>query len=122
MQKKGSKVYEGLTYTLTSWDVKTLLFLAQYMPDYYVLTTAIVRATGLPMLSWGTIHCLLAAISVHDAYNGYILSSWAHGASLWNDAIVNDYTLGLATISLRVGMPVNSAWASYLKVRVCQRM
>jgi glucoamylase len=95
--KKGSEVYESLTYALTSWAERTLLFLAEHMPEDYVLPMAIDRTTGLPVGPRGTIHCLVAAISVYDAYNGLIPPSWAHGASgpfskhRWNDTIVNDY-------------------------------
>ena len=91
--KKGSGVYESLSYALTSWAEKTLLFLAEHMPEDYVLTMAIDRTTGLPVGPRGTVHGLLAAISVHDAYNGYIPPSWAHGASRWNNTIVNDYNV-----------------------------
>ena len=97
--KKGSEVYESLTYTLTSWAERTLLFLAEHMPEDYVLTMAIDRTTGLPVGPRGTIHNLLAAISVYDAYNGLIPPSWAHGASghfskhQGNDTVVNDYNV-----------------------------
>jgi len=100
--KKGSEVYEGLTYALTSWAERTLLFLAEYMPEDYVLTMAIDRTTGLPVGPRGTIHCVVAAITVYDAYNGLIPPSWAHSASsrfsskhLWNDTLVDDYNVGL---------------------------
>jgi glucoamylase len=99
--KKGSEVYESLTYALMSWAERTLLFLAEHMPEDYVLPMAIDRTTGLPVGPRGTIHCLVAAISVYDAYNGLIPPSWAHGASgrfsskhQWNDTIANDYNVG----------------------------
>jgi glucoamylase len=95
--EKGSEVYERLTYVLTSWAERTLLFLAEHMPEDYVLTMAIDRTTGLPVGPRGTIHCVVAAISVYDAYNGLIPPSWAHGATnhSWNDSLVNDYNVGL---------------------------
>jgi glucoamylase len=79
--KKGSKVYEGLTYALTSWAEKALLFLAEHTPEDYVLTLDIDRVTGLPAGPRGAVQSLVAAISVYDAYNGLIPPSWAHGAS-----------------------------------------
>jgi glucoamylase len=98
---KGSEVYERLTYALTSWAERTLLFLSEYMPEDYVLTMAIDRTTGLPVGPRGTIHCVVAGISVYDAYNGLIPPSWAHGASgrfssrhPWNDTCANDYNVG----------------------------
>jgi glucoamylase len=99
--KKGSETYESLTYALTSWAEKSLLFLSEYMPEDYVLTMAIDRTTGLPVGPRGTIHCVVAAISVYDAYNGLIPPSWAHGAdgrfsskNPWNDTLVDDYNIG----------------------------
>jgi glucoamylase len=94
--KKGSRVYEGLTYALTSWAENALLFLAEHTPEDYVLTMAIDRVTGLPVGPRGTVHCVVAAISVYDAYNGLIPPSWPHCASgrfskhPWNDTLVND--------------------------------
>jgi glucoamylase len=98
--KKGSEVYERLTFALTSWAERTLLFLAEYMPEDYVLTMAIDRTTGLPVGPRGTIHCVVAGISVYDAYNGLIPPSWARGASgrfsklPWNDTLVTDCNVG----------------------------
>ena len=47
--KKGSEVYESLTYALTSWAERLLLFLSEHTPEDYVLTMAIDRTTGLPV-------------------------------------------------------------------------
>lgn len=101
--KKGSEVYESLTYSLMNWAERTLLFLAERMPEDFVLPMAIDRTTGLPVGPRATIHCLIAAISAYDAYNGLIPPSWTHGASgrrfsskhRWDDTIVNDYNVGL---------------------------
>jgi len=95
--KKGSEVYKSLTYALTSLAERTLLFLAEHMPEDYVLPMAIDRTTGLAVGPRGAIHCLIAAINVYDAYNRLIPLSWAHSASSrfskhrWNDTIVNNY-------------------------------
>jgi glucoamylase len=99
--EKGSEVYEGLTYALTSWAERTILFLAERTPEDYVLTMSIDRTTGLPVGPRGTIHSLAGAISVYDAYNGLIPPSWAHGGSgrfskhPRNDSLFNDYNVGL---------------------------
>ena len=102
MYKKGSEVYESLTNALMIWAERTLLFLAEHTPEDYVLTMTFDRKTGLPAGPRGTIHCLLAAISVHDAYNGFIPPSWVHGSNSrfsskhrWNDTTVNDYNVRL---------------------------
>jgi hypothetical protein len=98
--KEGSEVYESLTYALTSWAERTLLFLAEHTPEDYVLTLAIDRTTGKPVGPRGTVHCLVAAMSVHDVYNGLIPSSWVHGSGgrfskhPWDDNLVNDYNVG----------------------------
>ena len=88
-------MYESLTYALTSWAERTLLFLAEHMPEDYILTMAFDRTTGTPVGPRGTILGLLAAISAYDAYNGFIPPSWENGAgSRFNDTtIVNDYNV-----------------------------
>jgi len=62
---------------------------------------AVDHTTGLTVGPRGTIHCVVVAISVHDAYNGLIPPSWAHGACgrfssmrPWNDTPVEDYNVG----------------------------
>jgi glucoamylase len=98
--KKGSEVYEVMTYALTSWAEKALLFLAEHTPEDYVVTMAIDRATGLPVGPRGTVHSVVSAISVYDAYNGLIPPSWVHGASgrssmhPWNDTPNSNYNVG----------------------------
>lgn len=76
---KGSEVYESLTYAITSWAERTLLFVADHTPEDYVLPLAIDGTTGKPVGPRGAIHCLVAALSVYDAYNGLVPPSWAHG-------------------------------------------
>jgi glucoamylase len=98
--KKGTEVYERLTYALTGWAERTLLFVAEHTPEDYVLTLAIDRTTGKPVGPRGTVHCLVAAMSVRDVYNGMIPPSWADGTSgrfvhrPWDDTLVNDYNSG----------------------------
>ena len=87
--RKGSEVYESLTYALTSWAERTLLFLGDHTPEDYVLPLAIDRTTGDPTGPRGVIHCQSAVLSVYDAYNGLIPPSWAHGGYPWNDAELN---------------------------------
>ena len=96
--KKSSEVYESLTYALTSWAERLLLFLSEHTPEDYILTMAIDRTTGQPVGPRGTIHCVVAAISVFDAYNGLIPPSWAHGTGgrhPWTDGLFDDYNMGL---------------------------
>ena len=101
--KKGSEVYESLTYALTSWAERTILFIAEHTPEDYVLTLAIDRTTGQPVGPRGTVHCLVSAMSVHDVYNGLIPPSWAHGTSdsfskhPWNDTLVDDHNVGFGS-------------------------
>jgi hypothetical protein len=98
--KKGSEAYENLKYALTSWAERTILFIAEHTPEDLVLTLAIDRTTGQPVGPRGTVHCLVAAMSVHDVYNGLIPPSWPHGTSgrlskhPWDDTLVNDYNVG----------------------------
>ena len=89
------------------------------MPEDYVLSMAINRTTGFPVGPRGTIHCLVVAISVCDAYNGLTPPSCAHGASghfsymhRRNDTIMTIIMLGLAIISLGVG--ISSAALGFL--------
>jgi glucoamylase len=90
---KGSKVYSRLTYAITNWAERTLLFLSEHTPDDYVLPMAMNGTTGEPVGPRGTIHCLVAALSLYDAYNGLIPRSWAHGDRFtqgWNDTAINN--------------------------------
>jgi glucoamylase len=103
---KGSRVYESLTYAITNWAERTLLFLADYTPDDYVLPMTFHGTTGEPAGPRGLIHSQTAVLGVYDAYNGLIPPSWAHGGrlnqELWNksDTIINDYrNVGFGTDS-----------------------
>jgi len=90
--QKGSDVYERLTYAITSWAERTLLFVADHTPDDYVLPLAIDGTTGKPVGPRGALHCLVAALSVYDAYNGLVPPSWAHGGRLpQDDVVLNDH-------------------------------
>jgi glucoamylase len=92
---KGSEVYESLTDDITSWAERTLLFLADHMPDDYILPMAIEKTTGEPMGPRGTLHSLVAVLGVYEAYIGLIPPSWAHGRRLskgsWNFTVANNY-------------------------------
>jgi len=77
--KKGSEIYESLTYAIASCAEKILLFLTDYMPHDFVLPLAIDGATGKSVGPRGVLQNLAAVLSVHDAYNGLIPPSWAHG-------------------------------------------
>jgi len=76
--KKGSKIYESLTYAIASCAERILLSLTDYTPDDFVLPLAMDGATGKPVGPWGGLQNLAAALSVYDAYNGLIPPSWAH--------------------------------------------
>jgi hypothetical protein len=51
----------ALTYALTSWAGRTLLFLAEHMPEDHVLTMAIDPTTVLPVGPRGTIRRVVAS-------------------------------------------------------------
>ncbi|KAI0246449.1 Six-hairpin glycosidase-like protein [Lactifluus subvellereus] len=112
---KGSEVYESLTDDVTSWAERTLLLLADHTPDDYVLTQAIDRATGEPVGPRGTLHCLVSALSVYDAYNGFIPPSWAHGGRFfeepWNYNMTDNHD------NLQVGSGFERLAPSGVKVR-----
>jgi glucoamylase len=92
---KGSEVYESLTENIAGWAERTLLFLADYTPNDYILSMAIDRVTGEPVGPRGTLHSLVAAIGVFDAYNGFIPPSWAHGGRFfkesWNHTMTDNH-------------------------------
>jgi len=92
---KGSEGYERLTYAITSWAEKTILFVADHTPDDYVLTLAMDATTGEPVGPRGVLHCLVSAVSLFDAYNGLVPPSWAHGSRFSeqarNNSVVNNY-------------------------------
>jgi glucoamylase len=81
---KGSEVYESLTDSIRNWAEKTLLVLADHMPDDYVLSMAYDKVTWKPVGPRGNSHALVAALGVYDAYNGFIPPSWAHGGRFPN--------------------------------------
>ena len=74
---KGSHVYARLTDALRNWAEQTILFVAAHTPDDYVLRMAMDKDTAEPTGSRGIIHCLVASLSLHNAYNGLIPPSWA---------------------------------------------
>jgi glucoamylase len=92
---KGSEGYERLTYAITSWAEKTILFVADHTPDDYVLTLAMDATSGEPVGPRGVLHCLVSAISLYDAYNGLVPPSWAHGSRFSeqarNNTVINNY-------------------------------
>jgi glucoamylase len=67
---KGSEVYESLTDSIRNWAEKTLLVLADHMPDDYVLSMVFDKVTWMPVGPRGNSHPLVAALGVQDAYNG----------------------------------------------------
>lgn len=83
--RKRSREYAHLTDALRDWAEKTLLFVADHIPDDYVLPMAMDRTTAQPTGARGTIHCLIASLSVYNAYKGLVPPSWYNGYSK-NDA------------------------------------
>ncbi|KAH9969259.1 Six-hairpin glycosidase-like protein [Lactifluus volemus] len=81
---KGSEVYESLMDSIRNWAEKTLLVLADHMPDDYVLSMVFDKVTWRPVGPRGNSHALVAALGVYDAYNGFIPPSWAHGGRFPN--------------------------------------
>ena len=81
---KGSEIYESLTDSITNWAENTLLFLADHMPDDYVLSMVFDKVTWKPVGPRGNAHALVAALGVYDAYNGFVPPSWAHGGRFPN--------------------------------------
>ena len=79
--RKSSKEYKHLTDALKNWAEQTLLFVADHIPEDYVLPMAMDRTTAEPTGSAGTIHSLIAALTVYDAYKGLVPHSWYHGYS-----------------------------------------
>ena len=101
--RKGSEVYESLTYALTSWAEKTLLFLDDYTPEDYVLPLAIDRTTGEPTGPRGVIHSQTAVLGAYDAYSGLVPPSWAHGGRPWNGTDFNHDDYGYYNIDVTFG-------------------
>jgi glucoamylase len=82
--RKCSGVYAHLTDALRNWAEKTLLFVADHIPDDYVLPMAMDRITAQPTGSRGTIHCLIASLSLYNAYKGLVPPSWYNGGHSTN--------------------------------------
>ena len=78
---KNSRTYAQLTDALRNWAEQTLLFVADHIPDDYVLPMAMDRITAQPTGARGTIHCLIASLSVYNAYKGLVPPSWYNGYS-----------------------------------------
>ena len=79
--RKSSKEYKNMMDALRNWAEQTLLFVAEHIPEDYVLPMAMDRITAAPTGSAGTIHSLIGALTVYDAYKGLIPDSWYHGYS-----------------------------------------
>ncbi|KAI9443665.1 Six-hairpin glycosidase-like protein [Lactarius psammicola] len=75
----GSNTYESLTQTIRVWAENQILLVANYTPKDYVLTWSMNKTTGEPYGPRGIAHNFAAAFTAHDAYNGLIPPSWAHG-------------------------------------------
>ncbi|KAI9449115.1 Six-hairpin glycosidase-like protein [Lactarius psammicola] len=78
---KHSRVYTQLTNALRNWAEQTILFVADHIPDNYVLPMAMDKTTAEPTGSPGTIHSLISALSLYNAYKGLIPPSWYNGNS-----------------------------------------
>ena len=73
-----------MTDALRNWAEQTLLFVADHIPDDYVLPMAMDRITAQPTGSRGTIHCLIASLSLYNAYKGLVPPSWYNGGRSTN--------------------------------------
>ncbi|KAI9457901.1 Six-hairpin glycosidase-like protein, partial [Russula earlei] len=97
---KGSDIYESLTYAITICAEEILLFLADHMPDDYVLPMGIDGATGEPLGPRGVLHSLVSAFGVYDAYNGMIPPSWAYGGRFSGQSRNNTTVNGSSDIGI----------------------
>jgi hypothetical protein len=82
--QKCSGVYVHLTDALRNWAEKTLLFIMDHIPDNYVLPMAMDRITTKPTGSQGTIHCLIASLSLYNTYKGLVPPLWYNGGHSTN--------------------------------------
>ena len=88
--RESSREYRHLTDALRNWAEQTLLFVADHIPEDYVLPMAMDRITAQPTGARGTIHCLIASLSVYNAYKGLIPPSWYNGYSNNGDNLVSE--------------------------------
>lgn len=77
--KKGSQTYDKMTSAARAWAENTLMSLEGRTPPDFVLPLIMNKTTGEPAAPWGALRSQVAVLGAHNAYNGFIPSSWAHG-------------------------------------------
>jgi glucoamylase len=77
--RKGSKVYNELTYALKTWAENTLRSLAKRTPQDLVLPLIMNKTTGEPVPPRGALRSQVAVLGAYNSYNGVIPPSWANG-------------------------------------------
>src|SRR6266702_709310 len=99
--RKSSRVYAHLTNALRNWAEQTILFVADHIPDNYVLPMAMDKTTAAPTGSPGTIHSLISALSLYNSYKGLIPPSWYNGSSNSDDLIHGESRDGAGPCGLK---------------------
>jgi glucoamylase len=77
--KKGSPTYNKMTSAMRAWAENTLMSLEGRTPPDFVLPLIMNKTTGEPAPPWGALRSQVAVLGAHNAYNGVIPPSWAHG-------------------------------------------
>lgn len=76
---KRSPTYKKLTSDMRAWAEKTLISLEGRTPSDFVLPLIMNKTTGEPAPPGGALRSQVAVLGSHNAYNGVIPPSWAHG-------------------------------------------
>jgi glucoamylase len=76
---KGSATYNKVTSAMRAWAENTLISLEGRTPPDFVLPLIMNKTTGEPEAPWGALRSQVAVLGAHNAYNGVIPPSWAHG-------------------------------------------
>jgi len=82
---KGSLTYNKLTSAMRAWAENTLISLEKRTPPDFVLPLIMNKTTGEPAAPWGALRSQVAVLGAHNAYNGVISPSWAHGGYSKNE-------------------------------------
>lgn len=79
--KKGSATYDKMTSTMKTWAENTLISLEGRTPSDLILPLIMNKTTGQPDPPLGALRSQVAVLGAHNAYNGALPPSWAHGGN-----------------------------------------
>jgi glucoamylase len=78
---KGSATYDKMTSTMKTWAENTLISLEGRTPSDLILPLIMNKTTGQPEPPLGALRSQVAVLGAHNAYNGVVPPSWAHGGN-----------------------------------------